>query len=212
MNMLLLDFDGVVFHNPYVYEYVGEKSIDYVKVRSRIPLNEAVHVSKVGYEKYGHTSLIYGNKPNLTHSYNYHVFNKNKTDLIKLISKSVSRKNKQHVHDMLMMKQMCNYEYVLCTNTPKWYCEHVLRALETSYEEMFCCDVSFTSDSGLLKPCKDYFDNVEKHLQQDEYIFIDDSILNIQGIQTRPNWNGHHVRNETEVLKTLELISDVVYN
>ena len=207
MNKILLDFDGVVFHNPYVYEFIGSKSTDYVKMRSIVPLEEARRVSKIGYEKYGHTSLIYGNKPTLTHLYNYNVFTKYKKELIELIYKTINKKNKRHVQDLLVLKNTFDYQYILCTNTPKWYCECVLHALDTSYADLFCNDICFTSDNGLLKPCEDYFDNVETYLKQDEYIFIDDSILNIQGIQTRSNWKGHLVHNEQEVVDTLAHIT-----
>ena len=205
MNKFLLDFDGVIFKNTYVQDYVTKMSVDYIKTRSNITLNEAISINRKAYKKYGHTSLLYGDKSTLTHAYNYHVFSKNKKDLVTLISKAVNRKNKSHLRKMLELKRSLNHEYVLCTNTPKWYCEIVLNNLGSSCEELFGDNISFTSDTGLLKPSSKYFDLIEDQLKDNHFVFLDDSILNIQNIQYRPNWTGLIIENEKDVLDILNV-------
>lgn len=203
MKTFLLDFDGVIFHNPCVRDYIVQKSIDYVKTRSRLLTIDAEIINKKGYEKYGHTALIYGKRRTSTHLYNHHVFAKHRENIMELVDKSVGETNKQHLKDLIEIKQIFDYEYVLCTNTPLWYCEYILTSLDTSYEEMFGENAAFTSDNGLLKPTDIFYDHVEEQLHHDHYVLIDDSILNIHGIQNRPNWTGHHVRHKEDLLNVL---------
>ena len=202
MNKILLDFDGVVFHNKHVHDYVSMRSIDYVSTRSNVKFEDAIMINKHGYRKHGHTALIYGESPRSIHMYNHHVFRKHQELLKKLIRQSITKDDEYFLRDLMSMKRIYGYEYVLCTNTPKWYCEYVMNTLDSSCEEMFGTDV-FTSDNGRVKPCKEYYNNIEKRLQLEHYTFMDDSILNIQGIQARSNWTGHLICGKQDVMNKI---------
>ena len=202
MNKILLDFDGVLFHNKYVHDYIALKSIDYVRTRSNTKFEDAIFINKHGYTKHGHSALIYGNNPTSIHMYNHHVYNQHSNLLKKLIKTSITKEDSYYLRDLMSMKDIYGHEFVLCTNTPKWYCEYILNMLDTSCEELFRNDV-FTSDNGRVKPCKEYYDNIENRLRLEHYRFVDDSILNIQGIGNRENWTGYLVHDKNDILDLL---------
>ena len=71
---ILLDFDGVVFHNEFVHDYVARRSVEYIQTRSKVAKDEALRLNKVNYKEKGHTALYYGNAPKEIHLYNYSYF------------------------------------------------------------------------------------------------------------------------------------------
>ena len=162
---ILLDFDGVIFHNTHVSQYVNNRSIGYIMNRSRVDKKQAIRLNHYGYKERGHTSRLYGDKPKEVRLYNYYVFEKQRDELKELISDTSKECDKKHLENILTLKKVYDHEYYLCTNTPKWYCEFVLSSMGIDIDELFE-PAKFTSDHGYVKPSLEYFAGVEQKLEK----------------------------------------------
>ena len=78
MTKVLLDFDGVVFCNKQIHQYVEHRSVEFVKHRWKLSDIEAKKTNKKSYKTHGHTCLGFEDaNGELLQDYNNFVFDTN---------------------------------------------------------------------------------------------------------------------------------------
>lgn len=181
---ILLDFDGVLFNNKHVHNIVADRSVAFLKQRLNLRTHrEARFVNQALYPLKGHTALIFDNEPDAITDYNNTVFDKK---LMHMLPGLVNSQDYDHLMKIRFLRYRLpeNVRIGLCTNTTFGYCQEILHALDTPVEEIF--DDVFTSDYGLAKPQVAFWDDVENQLPtENPIVLLDDSPLNVQGVQTR---------------------------
>lgn len=186
---LLLDFDGVLFNNKNVQSIVADRSVAFVKQHLHLSTyREARFVNRALYPLKGHTALILENDPNAVRDYNRMVFDES---LLYMLPGLVNMQDYEHMKKFGRLRHRLseNVRVGLCTNTTFSYCQEIMHALNVSIGDMF--DDVFTSDSGLVKPQDDFWTDVEDQLPgKSPIVLLDDSPLNVQGVQTREHWKA----------------------
>jgi HAD superfamily hydrolase (TIGR01509 family) len=100
-----------------------------------------------------------------------------------------------------------NVRVGLCTNTTFSYCQEILHALDTPLDEVF--DDVFTSDYGLAKPQTAFWNDVESQFPvKSPIVLLDDSPLNIQGVQAlkRDHWKSVLISDPESLYLFLEFL------
>lgn len=184
---LLLDFDGVLFNNKNVQSIVADRSVAFVKQRLNLSTyREARFVNRALYPLKGHTALLIENDPNAVRDYNQMVFDES---LLYMLPGLVNMQDYEHLMKVRRLRNRLskNVRVGLCTNTTFGYCQEIMHALNVSVDDVF--DDVFTSDSGLVKPQTAFWNNVESQIPgKSPIVLLDDSPLNVQGVQTREHW------------------------
>ena len=180
---LLLDFDGVLFNNKNVHSVVADRSVAFVKQRLNLnTYREARFVNRALYPLKGHTALIFENDPNAVLEYNKMVFDEK---LLYMLPGLVNSQDYEHLATVQRLRNRLSEDVRvgLCTNTTFSYCQEIMHALGYSVEDFF--DDVFTSDYGLVKPHTAFWNDVENHFpERSPIVLLDDSPLNVQGVQT----------------------------
>ena len=185
---LLLDYDGVILKNPKLTKYQFNKSAMFVQKHIHLPIQQCEHFNKKYYPKYGHTVTMLNEmfmKPVTLEEYNDYVFNKH--DLNKL-SPLVCSETKKHARSFINLIDYCeqtNKQWYIFTNAHLNWVMHFSSI----------CDLPVTEDKviwprnlSLLKPNKESYDNIEKMFPNDNYMFIDDSEVNLDIPRSRSKW------------------------
>lgn len=204
---LLLDFDGVLFHNKNVHSIVADRSVAFVKQRLNLKTyREARFVNRALYPLKGHTALIFEHDPDAVLEYNKMVFDET---LMYMLPGLVNTQDYDHLMKVRRLRNRLseNVRVGLCTNTTFSYCQEILDALGTSVDELF--DDVFTSDYGLAKPQIAFWNDVESQIpERSPIVLLDDSPLNIQGVQAlkRPHWKSVLVSDPESLYLFLEFL------
>jgi len=204
---LLLDFDGVLFNNKNVHSIVADRSVTFVKQRLNLKTyREARFVNRALYPLKGHTALIFENDPDAVLEYNKMVFDET---LMYMLPGLVNTQDYDHMMKVRRLRNRLsdNVRVGLCTNTTFSYCQEILDALGTSVDELF--DDVFTSDYGLAKPQTAFWNDVESQFpERSPIVLLDDSLLNIQGVQVlkRPHWKSVLISDPESLYLFLEFL------
>lgn len=194
---LVLDYDGVVFKNPYAMEMVSRKSAEYVSNKLNMSYANARVVNSTRYKVHGHTVKYLndvGVKATLE-EYNDFVFGDlNWEDL----QRNIMDADYDPIIDILLLNNIQKQKCVLFSNAPRIWVDNTLKALGTDqgdvFETMFTCE---TLDE--LKPSPKLYDDIESCYPEHDLLFIDDSILNIHGLGSK--WKTHWFKPTEDLYK-----------
>jgi FMN phosphatase YigB (HAD superfamily) len=211
MNVLL-DFDGVLMQNTKIENIIKERSVRYVKSRTKLSMENAKVLNQNLYPKVGHTALIINN----TKHYHNEVFEYNKEVFYTMnfqddIRPCIHADDFNHIENILEILAENKKKPGLFTNTPLLWVEQNLQFLGLHVEDVFDTDMLFTSDEGFIKPKCDTYEKVDQSMGGRNTIFVDDSITNITTAAQFPNWFCFHAPNrKPELLYTyLKLINTI---
>lgn len=192
-HTLLFDVDGILFQNKHVHEYIKNRSVCFLrsneKFRKKYPMSgscdAASFINKIGYKTFGHTALVIEDTRECVQDYNDYVFDKKSIEFIK---NNVRHEDRVHLDKIRLLMNDCEHLHIgLCTNTPLRYCEAVLYPEESNEFKDQLLNNAFTSDDGLIKPKKQFYDHVERNV--DTHIhFLDDSPVNVKAVSNRKRW------------------------
>lgn len=205
-HTILFDVDGILLLNKNIQDYIKHRSIcflrNYKKFNKKYPLaslscNASSKLNEIGYKQFGHTSLIVEDSKDCVKDYNDYVFDENTMLYIK---NTLTVTDNIHLDKIrLILNKNKNIDIGLCTNTPLRYCEAVIYPGETNTFKENLLNNAFTSDKGLIKPKLNFYNNVNMSLYNSHVHFIDDSILNLNGVESLPNWYPVLIDKNTEV-------------
>lgn len=184
---LVLDYDGVIFKNPYAMEKVCDRSAQFVSKKLNMSYNNARMVNTTRYKVYGHT-VKYLNDVGVDATlaeYNSFVFENIDWDDIEMNIRSMDY---DQVADLHMLNEFQGQKSILFTNAPRTWIEGTMGCMgidpESVFESMFTCE-----RLEELKPNLAVYELIEHIYPQTDLLFIDDSILNIHGLGHR--WNPY---------------------
>lgn len=204
MGSILLDFDGVVFNNPRVNALVTDRSVAFTQQKLKLPNSkEARYVNSYMYPIKGHTALIFED-PNAIHEYNRYVFNES---FLYHIHTLVDAKDVIHVQRLVSMRRRIpKYKIHLCTNATRSYCETVFHAMGVPMTDLFDMSYVFTSENGLVKPTLAFWNHVQESIPVGKLTLVDDSPLNILGVDALSRWDGVLITEPTDLYTYLSVI------
>lgn len=185
---LVLDYDGVVFKNPHAMETISSRSAKFVSKKLKMSYSNARMVNTTRYKVHGHTVkyLQHLGIDATLEEYNEFVFNNIDWEDIAL---NIRDEDHEPIIDVYLLNKLQHQKCVLFSNAPRLWVDKTLEVLGTHadvlFEEVFSCE---TLDQ--LKPNIKVYENIEKQYPDDDFLFIDDSILNIHGLGERwkPHW------------------------
>lgn len=185
---LVLDYDGVIFKNPYAMQLVSNRSAQYVSKKLKIPYANARMINTSRYKVHGHTVkyLQHIGINTTLEEYNDFVFNHIDWNDIEM---NIINKDYDPIIDIYLLNKLQNQKCVLFSNAPRLWVDNTLEKLGTKQSVLF--DEIFTCDSlEQLKPSKEPYTDIEECYPNTDLLFIDDSILNIHGLGERwkPHW------------------------
>lgn len=212
--MLLLDLDGVLLHNHKIQKHIEERSVAFILQDRRFrekykddSVSFGYKMNKIGYKSCGHTARWLENTKQCALEYNDYVYDDNTLNFVR---NNLTEADYYHLQKVQHLLEDMEMDIGLCTNTPIRYCETILYpGFGTSHVNRRLLENSFTSDTGLLKPNPDFYDACE--CKDEPIYFVDDSRINVEGIQSRPNWFGIHVTDRTDLYKELMLIQSLPF-
>lgn len=206
-SILLFDVDGVLINNPIIADYVSDKSVRYLQKYANVPVRCKTYknmkkLNKLAYASLGHTSFIVDDTRNGVWSYNDYVFDKDTLDFVR---HAVNDTDRRRIRDIANVLTLTNHktQVGLCTNTPLEYCHALFDGLCYDIDKLF--NVSFTSDTGLLKPTENFYEHVEYELGNDysNIHFLDDSARNTDAVRHRSKWCAKHVPTRDDLFGAL---------
>ena len=194
-DTILLDFDGVLFKNNRVHEYIKHKSVKFLRNNDRFKkkfphgvesYEMASKINEIGYKTMGHTSMLIDKSTKAVLDYNDYVFDES---TLCFTRNCLTTEDFKLLDDVAHCLQQTNKRIGLFTNTPMRYCTTILDPLLEDIDlrhELY--SNAFTSDTGLVKPDLKFYETVDKalyfseHERSSEIFFIDDTFLNIQKV------------------------------
>jgi FMN phosphatase YigB (HAD superfamily) len=184
---LVLDYDGVIFKNTHAMEAVSNRSAKFVSKKLKMSYNNARLVNAAHYKVHGHTVkyLQHIGVDTTLEEYNDFVFNNIDWNDI---ASNIKDDDFEQIIDVYLLNKLQVQKCVLFSNAPRLWVDKTLEALDIQADELF--EKVFTCETlDQLKPNMKVYDEIEKHYPYTDFIFIDDSILNIQGLGER--WKSH---------------------
>ena len=208
MGTILLDFDGVVFDNPRVHALITERSVAFTQRRLKLrTLKEARYINSSLYPIKGHTARILDD-PNDIHEYNREVFDES---FLYQVHTLVDSNDIHHAQRLVSLRKRVpkKYTFHLCTNATRSYCETIFHAMGLSMSDLFDMSYVFTSENGLVKPQPEFWKHIEHTCPEQRLTLVDDSPLNILGINALPRWDAVLINESNDVYTYLShLISE----
>ena len=184
---LVLDYDGVVFRNPYAMEMVSNRSAQYVSKKLKMSFSNAKMVNSTRYKVHGHT-VKYLNDIGYDatlEEYNDFVFGEFDWDDL---YRNVQDSDYDPIIDVLLLNKVQNQKCVLFSNAPRVWVNKTLEILGADQTALF--DIIVTCETlDELKPAPTLYEDIEECYPEDDLLFIDDSILNLHGLGKR--WKTH---------------------
>lgn len=201
---LLLDMDGVVFHQPRVSKYLVQKIAGYV--RKNAPhvhtVEQGVELNRFLYTNYGHTHIglraVYGNDaPSLKH-FHKHVYDADMMTYLNIHKKDADfEKRSVEVYHLLQDAKRKDVPVYIFSNAPMNWCEAVIRMMYLTdfipEERVLCSDHPVFQDS-LLKPDRKLYTSVSDFIKNTHYdkgmelVFVDDSFSNLKPVVAEGTW------------------------
>lgn len=223
-DTILLDFDGVLFKNKRVHDYIKHKSIKYLrnnnKMRKKFPhgmdtYEMASKINEIGYKTMGHTSMLIDKSTKSVLDYNDYVFD---DSTLLFTRNSLTADDFKLLDDVAHCLQRTNKQIGLFTNTPMRYCTTIIDPLLQDIDLRHkLYSNAFTSDIGLVKPDIKFYTVVDKtlHISENpsEIYFIDDTFLNIHKVfenkeKMKNRWFPICINSKNMLLDYLEALSE----
>lgn len=195
---LLLDFDGVVFKKHRLHDVVGYRCEQFVKKYININHHPTLkEMNKSLYESTGHTL---SGMHKLGYDISFEDFNKYVYKDIDY-RKELSELHSYHYRDInSMRKLMKNYKDVydikIFSNAPDEWCNNISWIL---FGIMIPTTYNYTGN--ILKPNSQCYELIEKNINQEEYIFVDDKINNLINTPQNGKWHNIWMNPDTPVMK-----------
>lgn len=184
---LVLDYDGVIFKNPYAMEMVSNRSAQFVSKKLKMSYSNARMLNATRYKVHGHTVKYLndiGTKATLE-EYNDFVFGNLNWDQLKM---NIIDADYDPIIDVLLLNKVQDQKCVLFSNAPRVWVDNTLKALGADQSALF--DIMVTCETlDELKPNPTLYNVIEECYPDNQLLFIDDSILNIHGLGER--WKSH---------------------
>lgn len=184
MAVLLLDFDGVILRNHSIHGHVSSRCNSftqrYIPIRNPIKMRQ---INNEMYESYGHTVIglrALGFDADIN-EFNHYVYDRIDMGSLRDV-KTTHKRDIQQTKEMLAHVKHKEIEVRLLTNAPDVWCQTILSMMGVDPIEKI-------STLGMLKPENSCFNHVEQLFPMDQkFIFVDDKIINLRGVMTRPHW------------------------
>lgn len=225
-DTILLDFDGVLFKNNRVHEYIKHKSVKFLRNNDRFKKHfshgvetyeMASKINEIGYKTMGHTSMLIDKSTKAVLDYNDYVFDEY---TLSFTRNSLTTDDFKLMNDVAHCLQRTNKHIGLFTNAPIRYCATILDSLSQDMDlrhEFY--SNAFTSDTGLVKPDLKFYETVDKALYSSEHetsteiYFIDDTLLNITKVfehrkSFENKWFPICINSKTSLVDYLECLSE----
>lgn len=198
---LLLDFDGVMLKNKGLSTYQQRRSAKFVQKHTYMNLSTCEELNRLYYPTYGHTVTMLNklfNSNTTLEEYNEFVFDRKQ---LKRLNNLLDKETINHMisFEKFIDKSNTNQDvsWSIFTNAHiNWilhFCERI--GLQGFAEDKVIWPVELT----YLKPNEDAYISVEKQFDStDTFIFIDDSLVNIQAAQQR-GWECIWMKDGTDV-------------
>lgn len=182
---VLLDFDGVIYHNHIIHRIIKHKTIQFLQMKLNLKYHEALHLNDIEYPTKGHSALIVDQSEQTVYDYNQFVFT---DELMNDIYKHQTMDDVRRIRELHATKDTKDLELILCSNAPLRYCEHVIESTGIPFDMLFSINHIYTSDRlHSVKPTDKYYSQVEQELENTIH-FIDDSSMNLQPLYANPRW------------------------
>jgi FMN phosphatase YigB (HAD superfamily) len=202
MTKVLLDFDGVVFCNKQIHQYVEHRSVEFVKHRWKLSDIEAKKTNKKSYKTHGHTCLGFEDaNGELLQDYNNFVFDTN------IPYDAVNQNDQKRMKRIIDIKNDRNLDIYVCTNATLDYCVNIMNKMKLPFDYLFSTQYIFTSDTlNAMKPTQIFFDKVSENVSH-EIAFFDDSMMNINSA-ARNDWDSYYITHENQLFDKLKYFKD----
>ena len=152
---VLLDFDGVLYHNPIIHGRIRHKTVQFLQMKTNLNYKDAFYLNNKEYPQKGHSALIIDDDKQTIHDYNEFVFTQT---LFNDIYKERTIEDMKRIHELYKLNMNEHMDLVLCTNAPLSYCEHVLESSGFTLDMLFSTNHIYTSDSlHAVKPTNKYY-------------------------------------------------------
>lgn len=206
-KVLLLDFDSVMVVNSRLKEYQLRRSAKFVQQHTNMHINSCEHLNRTYYPKFGHSVIMVNemfNKNILLEEYDDFVFSKKQLSTLDKVFDDESKiytKQFQTVYDYC---ENNNIECFVFTNAHQNWITHFsdLSGLEIDKQKII-----WPHTTDLLKPKKLAYTNVEKQFGENtEYLFVDDSAVNLNIPKTLDNWRTHLFHPNHDAFTVLEAV------
>lgn len=198
----VLDFDGVILKNYYVYHHMSNKSTQFLAKELHINYKIANYYQKKYLQTHGHTAKILSKLNNKSFHYNLEKYNDyvfNDNSIYEMLS-YLTIDDVLYINDFLALKKKNNLDFLCFSNAHFHWINSVLTYVDIDSNDMF--NECFTSDNNYMKPDTKSYKTVEKSLlDNDNFVFIDD---NLQNINSATEWNTYHFKrhDDANTLKT----------
>jgi len=203
MTKILLDFDGVVFCNERIHQYVEQRSVEFVKHKWKLSYTEAKQKNKIFYKTHGHTCLGFEDVDGeLLQDYNKFVFDTN------IPYDTVNQNDQKRMKRIIDLKNDHNLDIYVCTNATLDYCVNIMNQMKLPFDYLFSTQYIFTSDKlHEIKPTQLFFDKVHKYISSNDIVFFDDSMMNINSA-SRNHWDSNYITHENQLLEKMKHFKD----
>lgn len=192
-SLLLLDFDGVLLNNYYINNKIQERAGLFMSSKLHISYDHAQNINKKYYKKFGHT----------IHLMNYllkHMHTKSRVTLddfnnfvynSRFIDECADHINDSDLYvydqwnnviDALLKKSIISNTFIFSNAPTKWLSYNVEMLNEKTMQKRNLYDklISVPENYGnLLKPDIRAYSGFSKNYDFDEYIFVDDNLINL---------------------------------
>lgn len=189
---IVLDYDGVVFRNPYAMERVSDRSAQYVGKKLRVSHADARLMNTTRYKMHGHT-VRYLNDLGVDatiEEYNSFVFENIDWDDIGM---NIREADYEQLADVYFINEEMHQKCVLFSNAPRMWIDRTLACVGTDAESLF--ETVFTCESlEQLKPNPVVYDAIEDYFPDADLLFLDDNLVNVHelGPRWKPHWFKPH--------------------
>jgi FMN phosphatase YigB (HAD superfamily) len=200
-KVVLLDVDGVVFNNKFLFQKVSNRIVKYVSntYHKNLTHNQAVHLNSVLYTTHGHTlrglRTLYDDKKRnyRTDNFNNRIYDNNTIELLKTYLKYTKPSR-----EFTEFAEYCNKNKIrlyLFSNAPYKWCYEIANNLNLlDYmppENILTSSHILFEEEQLLKPDIRIYDKVYNYINKDsssKMYFIDDSFINLLPLVNNQLW------------------------
>jgi len=209
--VLLLDFDGVMFRDDNVWQYLTEESARFMEKCVGIPESECRQIADENYHKFGHTVITINNLFNINCTladYNEFVYDEAK---IKNVDSTICDGSKHYMQRFYAVFDFCrenNMEWYILTSAASSWVMHFAHL--TGMDGMITKEKIISSDGfdaiQQIKPFPPIYNYVETLFADPHkmFMFVDDTAKNLQVPCTRTNWKCMQYTREMNVDNIIE--------
>ena len=202
---VLLEFDGIVFRNAAVSRQIAQRSKEWVNQCMHYMNPPITPRSHVAYNNFDYVINFMINQHNLKELRPFYEY---VYDGLEDTDKLITSQDKQHIQDLLVIRDARDLEFVLCSNAPQEYCERILSAQGLHFTDFFNSAMVFTPNTvDAMKPSKEFYDKIEEYLPDELSIHhLDDDPYTVWSTESRETptiWASHSLASYKQVVEHL---------